>query len=119
MGHYMQLTGDPDTVNRVYRLYDRVTGDDIMMVTQKYFGEHEPNRRHTHPSGTRMTASHRSHTSYTRLGCLVALLVLLGSCGETGPSNGIGLVHTDVATHHVPDLVFRPAPSTILKARAA
>ena len=25
MGHYMQLTGDPDTVNRVYRLYDRVT----------------------------------------------------------------------------------------------
>ena len=40
MGHYMQLTGDPDTVNRVYRLYDRVTADDIMMVTQKYFGEH-------------------------------------------------------------------------------
>ena len=38
-----------------------------------------------------MTASYRSHTTYTRLGSLVALLVLLGSCGETGPPNSVGL----------------------------
>ena len=39
LGHYMQLTHDPGTVNRVYRLYDSVTADDIMMVTQEYFAE--------------------------------------------------------------------------------
>jgi zinc protease len=35
--HYVQLTGDPEAVNRVYDLYDRITPDDIMMVANKYF----------------------------------------------------------------------------------
>jgi zinc protease len=37
ISHYIQLTGDPESVNRVYSLYDQVTPDDIMMVAKKYF----------------------------------------------------------------------------------
>lgn len=34
---YVELSGDPESVNRVYALYDKVTPDDIMRVAQKYF----------------------------------------------------------------------------------
>ena len=37
LAHYIGLTGDPETVNRVYELYDRVTAEDIQNVTKKYF----------------------------------------------------------------------------------
>ena len=39
MGHYLQLTEDPETVNRVYRLYDAVTADDIRRLVTTYFPE--------------------------------------------------------------------------------
>ena len=39
LAHYLQLTGDPETVNRVYALYDAVTADDIRIVATTYFGE--------------------------------------------------------------------------------
>lgn len=39
ISHYIQLTGDPESVNRVYALYDRVTPEDIQMVAKKYFGK--------------------------------------------------------------------------------
>ena len=39
MGHYLQLTEDPETVNRVYRLYDAVTADDIRRLATTYFPE--------------------------------------------------------------------------------
>ena len=39
LGHYLQLTGEPETVNRVYALYDAVTPDDVMAVAKAYFGE--------------------------------------------------------------------------------
>ncbi len=39
LGHYLQLTGDPETVNRVYELYDAVTAEDIMMVAATYFSD--------------------------------------------------------------------------------
>ena len=39
MGHYLQLTEDPQTVNRVYRLYDAVTADDIRRLATVYFPE--------------------------------------------------------------------------------
>jgi zinc protease len=42
ISHYIQLTGDPESVNRVYALYDKVTPEDIMMVAKKYFA---PNNR--------------------------------------------------------------------------
>lgn len=35
--HYLALTGDPDSVNRVYALYDRITPDDVRAVAKKYF----------------------------------------------------------------------------------
>ncbi|MFQ6092462.1 MAG: M16 family metallopeptidase [bacterium] len=38
MCHYLQLTADYETVNRVYDLYDRVTPEDIMDVARNYFG---------------------------------------------------------------------------------
>ena len=38
ISHYVQLTGDPETVNRVYQMYDRVTPADIMTVAKRYFG---------------------------------------------------------------------------------
>lgn len=37
ISHYIQLTGDPESVNRVYKLYDGITPKDIMMVANKYF----------------------------------------------------------------------------------
>jgi zinc protease len=36
--HYISMTGDPESVNRVYRLYDKVSPQDLMMVANKYFG---------------------------------------------------------------------------------
>lgn len=41
MSHYLQMTADYETVNRVYDLYDRVTPQDIMDVAQKYFGKEQ------------------------------------------------------------------------------
>ncbi|MCH7495974.1 MAG: insulinase family protein [Candidatus Marinimicrobia bacterium] len=37
LGHYIGLTGDPETVNRVYELYDAVTAEDIQNAANKYF----------------------------------------------------------------------------------
>ena len=37
LAHYINLTGDPETVNRVYELYDAVTAQDIQNITKKYF----------------------------------------------------------------------------------
>ena len=39
LAHYLQLTGDPDTVNRVYELYDAVTAEDVQRVATEYFAE--------------------------------------------------------------------------------
>jgi zinc protease len=37
LGHYIQLTGDPESVNRLYALYDKVSVEDVKMVANKYF----------------------------------------------------------------------------------
>jgi len=37
IAHYVMLTGDPESVNRVYALYDKVTPEDIMAAAQKIF----------------------------------------------------------------------------------
>ena len=37
LSHYIQLTGDPESINRLYSLYDKVTVDDLKMVANKYF----------------------------------------------------------------------------------
>lgn len=37
LSHYIQLTGDPESINRLYAMYDTVTVDDIKMVANKYF----------------------------------------------------------------------------------
>jgi zinc protease len=42
ISHYVQLTGDPDAVNRVYEMYDKVSPQDILMVANRYFS---PNNR--------------------------------------------------------------------------
>lgn len=36
ISHYIELTGDPESVNRIYALYDQVSPDDIMAVAKKY-----------------------------------------------------------------------------------
>lgn len=36
VGHYFQLTGDPESVNELYALYDKITPQDIMKTAQKY-----------------------------------------------------------------------------------
>ena len=38
ISHYISMTGDPESVNKVYTLYDRVTPQDLMTVANKYFG---------------------------------------------------------------------------------
>jgi zinc protease len=35
--HYIALTGNPETINRVYKLYDQVSVNDIKSITSKYF----------------------------------------------------------------------------------
>ena len=37
ISHYTWLTGDPESINRLYALYDKVTADDLKLVAQKYF----------------------------------------------------------------------------------
>ena len=37
LSHYIQLTGDPESINRLYALYDQVSADDVKMVANKYF----------------------------------------------------------------------------------
>src|SRR6185436_13518631 len=37
LSHYIWLTGDPETLNRLYALYDKVTADDLVTVAKKYF----------------------------------------------------------------------------------
>jgi len=37
MAHYLSLTNDPGTVNKVYELYDRVTPEDVRSLAKKYF----------------------------------------------------------------------------------
>lgn len=39
VSHYIYLTGDPESVNRLYALYDKVTIEDVKMVASKYFIE--------------------------------------------------------------------------------
>lgn len=35
--YYVWLTGNPESVNNLYALYDKVTADDVMRVAKKYF----------------------------------------------------------------------------------
>ncbi len=37
LASYVQLTGDPEAINRLYAQYDRVTEEDLQMVVNKYF----------------------------------------------------------------------------------
>jgi zinc protease len=37
VGHYLQLTREPETVNRIYEQYEKVTAEDIMRVAKTYF----------------------------------------------------------------------------------
>jgi zinc protease len=37
LSHYIALTGDPEAVNRVYAIYDRITPDDVRAAARKYF----------------------------------------------------------------------------------
>jgi zinc protease len=37
LSHYTWLTGDPESLNRLYALYDKVTADDLIRVANKYF----------------------------------------------------------------------------------
>jgi len=37
LSNYIQLTGDPESINRLYALYGQVTADDVKMVANKYF----------------------------------------------------------------------------------
>ena len=37
LSHYVQLTGDPEAINRLYAQYDRVTVADVQRVASRYF----------------------------------------------------------------------------------
>lgn len=37
ISHYIYLTGDPESLNRLYAMYDKVTVEDIKMVAEKYY----------------------------------------------------------------------------------
>ena len=35
--HYISLTGDPEAINRVYEMYEKVSIDDVKTIANKYF----------------------------------------------------------------------------------
>ncbi len=37
LSHYIQLTGDPESVNRTYAQYDKVTAEDVKKMANQYF----------------------------------------------------------------------------------
>ncbi len=37
LSHYTWITGDPESLNRLYALYDKVTAEDLIQVANKYF----------------------------------------------------------------------------------
>ena len=37
LSHYIMLTGDPESLNRIYEMYDKVTVEDIQNVAKQYF----------------------------------------------------------------------------------
>jgi len=37
IAHYIYLTGDPESINRLYALYEKVTNEDIKMVANNYY----------------------------------------------------------------------------------
>ncbi len=37
ISHFYQLTGDPESLNKVYELYEKITPQDIMEIAKKYF----------------------------------------------------------------------------------
>ena len=37
LSHYIQLTGDPESINRLYGLYDQVSQDDVKAMANRYF----------------------------------------------------------------------------------
>ena len=37
LSHYIQLTGNPESLNILYGLYDKVTVDDVVRVAKQYF----------------------------------------------------------------------------------
>jgi zinc protease len=39
LSHYIYLTGNPESLNRTYALYDKVTEEDIIRVAKKYYVE--------------------------------------------------------------------------------
>lgn len=39
LSHYIQLTGNPESLNKLYALYDKVSVEDIQMVANKYFNK--------------------------------------------------------------------------------
>ena len=36
LSHYIQLTGDPEAINRLYAQYDKVSQDDVKAVAARY-----------------------------------------------------------------------------------
>ncbi len=39
ISHYIYLTGDPESLNRLYAMYDKVTVDDVIMAANKYYND--------------------------------------------------------------------------------
>ena len=37
LSHYIQLTGDPESINRLYAQYDSVSAEDVKTVANRYF----------------------------------------------------------------------------------
>ena len=37
LSHFIQLTGDPESINRTYALYDKVSAEDIKQAARQYF----------------------------------------------------------------------------------
>lgn len=52
LAHYVYLTGDPESLNRLYAMYDKVTTEDVMTVAKKYFTPSELTIATISPSAT-------------------------------------------------------------------
>ena len=93
--HYIALTGDPETVNRIYALYEKITVEDVKKIAARYF---YPGRPHD-----------RNHLRRRGRGCPMKTLMLAMALAYAIPALGQEVVELKLpqSSKVVVKLMFR------------
>ena len=101
LGHYLQLTEDPETVNRVYRLYDAVSPGRHPARGHHLLPGNKPDRGRVDPGGGGMMRRWIAPVA------AVALSVLALGCGSSAPSEESSLTSVGLRTPNSPLISIR------------